>query len=63
MRERCDTYRADLRMRTAMTYATPIARSIPAERILGMLGGLFGLVALVVAGTRLCRRQAWNRRG
>ncbi|HXW03910.1 MAG TPA: ABC transporter permease [Vicinamibacterales bacterium] len=44
---------ADLRMRTAMTYATLIDRSIPAERILGMLGGLFGLVALVVAGIGL----------
>jgi predicted permease len=41
---------ADLRLRSATTYATVIGRSITAERIMGSLGGLFGLFALVVAG-------------
>ena len=45
-------YDADpaLQMRNAITYGTLIDRSIPAERILATLGGLFGLLALVVAG-------------
>ncbi|MPY87506.1 MAG: FtsX-like permease family protein [Luteitalea sp.] len=39
-----------LRVRTAMTYATVIDRSISAERLMATLGGLFGLLALIVAG-------------
>ena len=39
-----------LQMQDAVTYATLINRSIPAERILATLGGLFGALALVIAG-------------
>ena len=39
-----------LRVRTAMTYATLVNRSIAAERLLATLGGFFGLLALIVAG-------------
>jgi predicted permease len=39
-----------LQMQNAMPYATLIDRSIPAERILATLGGLFGALALVIAG-------------
>ena len=42
-----------LRARAVMPYATVIDRSIPAERLLAILGGLFGLLALVVAGVGL----------
>jgi len=38
-----------LRMRTAITYGTLIDRSLVKERILAMLAGLFGVLALVVA--------------
>jgi ABC-type antimicrobial peptide transport system permease subunit len=38
-----------LRLRTALTYATLIDRSIAPERIMATLGGLFGLLALIVA--------------
>lgn len=40
----------DLRVQGSTTYAAVIGRSIAAERIMGSLGGLFGLLALVVAG-------------
>jgi len=39
-----------LRVRTTMAYDTMIERSISTERIMATLGGLFGLLALVVAG-------------
>jgi ABC-type antimicrobial peptide transport system permease subunit len=39
-----------LQMHSAVPYATLIDRSIPAERILATLGGLFGALALVIAG-------------
>jgi predicted permease len=39
-----------LQMQDAVTYATLINRSLPAERILATLGGLFGALALVIAG-------------
>ena len=39
-----------LQMTDAVTYATLVDRSIPAERILATLGGVFGVLALVTAG-------------
>ena len=39
-----------LRVRTATTYAAVIDRSIGIERIMAMLGGFFGVLALLVAG-------------
>jgi ABC-type antimicrobial peptide transport system permease subunit len=39
-----------LRVRTATTYAAIIDRSIGVERIMAMLGGFFGVLALLVAG-------------
>ncbi len=39
-----------LQMTDAIPYATLIDRSIPAERILATLGGVFGVLALVIAG-------------
>jgi predicted permease len=39
-----------LRVRTAATYATFIQRSVAPERILATLGGLFGVLALLIAG-------------
>jgi ABC-type antimicrobial peptide transport system permease subunit len=39
-----------LRVRTAMHYATVIDRSIATERIMALLGGFFGVLALIVAG-------------
>jgi predicted permease len=39
-----------LRVRSAMTYATLVDRSIAIERIMAALGGLFGVLALVLAG-------------
>lgn len=44
--------RADpaLRVRTAVTYTTLVDRSIGTERIMATLAGLFGLLALIVAG-------------
>ena len=39
-----------LRVRAAMSYATVIDRSVATERTMATLGGLFGLLALVVAG-------------
>jgi predicted permease len=39
-----------LHVRTTATYDTMIARSISIERIMATLGGVFGLLALVVAG-------------
>lgn len=38
-----------LRLRTAVNYDTVIDRSIATERIMAALGGLFGLLALIVA--------------
>jgi ABC-type antimicrobial peptide transport system permease subunit len=38
-----------LRVRTTMAYDTMIERSVSTERIMATLGGLFGLLALVVA--------------
>jgi predicted permease len=38
-----------LRVRNTITYATQIDRSIVRERILGTLGGFFGILALLVA--------------
>jgi predicted permease len=40
----------DLRVRSVLPYSTLIEQSMPAERILATLGGLFGVLALVVAG-------------
>jgi predicted permease len=42
-----------LHVRTTLTYATLIDRSIVTERIMAVLGGLFGLLALVVAAIGL----------
>jgi predicted permease len=42
-----------LRVRAATPYATLIDRSMPSERILALLGGLFGALALVIAGIGL----------
>jgi ABC-type antimicrobial peptide transport system permease subunit len=39
-----------LHVRTAVTYSTVIDRSLATERIMATLGGLFGLLALIVAG-------------
>jgi putative ABC transport system permease protein len=39
-----------LRLRTAAAYDTVIGRSIATERIMAVLGGVFGLLALIVAG-------------
>jgi putative ABC transport system permease protein len=39
-----------LSVRAVMPYATLIDRSMPAERILATLGGLFGVLALAIAG-------------
>jgi predicted permease len=39
-----------LRVQTAMPYATVINRGIATERVMATLGGLFGLLALIVAG-------------
>lgn len=39
-----------LRVRTATTYTTLIERSVATERIMATLGGLFGLLAIVIAG-------------
>jgi predicted permease len=39
-----------LRVSSAMPYSTLIERSMPAERILATLGGLFGVLAVVIAG-------------
>ena len=43
----------DLRLRTAASYATFVDRSISVERIMATLGGLFGLLALLIAGLGL----------
>lgn len=42
-----------LRLRTAVTYASIIEDQLAIERTLGTLGGLFGLLALVLAGLGL----------
>jgi ABC-type antimicrobial peptide transport system permease subunit len=42
-----------LRVRATLPYGTLIDRSMPAERILGTLGAVFGLLALLVAGVGL----------
>jgi ABC-type antimicrobial peptide transport system permease subunit len=42
-----------LYVRTTLTYATLIERSIATERIMATLGGLFGVLALVVAAIGL----------
>jgi ABC-type antimicrobial peptide transport system permease subunit len=39
-----------LRVRAAISYATVLDRSIATERIMATLGGLFGLLALLIAG-------------
>jgi predicted permease len=39
-----------LRVRSIMPYSTLVEQSIPAERILATIGGLFGVLALVIAG-------------
>ncbi|MCC7007667.1 MAG: ABC transporter permease [Acidobacteria bacterium] len=39
-----------LQVQRTLTYDTLIDRAIPAERILATLGGLFGVLALVIAG-------------
>jgi predicted permease len=39
-----------LRVRTAVSYDTVIDRTIATERIMAALGGLFGLLAVIVAG-------------
>jgi predicted permease len=43
----------DLRLRTAVSYATFVDRSISVERIMAALGGLFGILALLIAGLGL----------
>jgi predicted permease len=40
---------AGLRVRTATTYSTVIERSIATERIMATLGGVFGVLAIVIA--------------
>jgi predicted permease len=40
----------DLRMRNVTTYDAVIAQSISMERIMAMLGALFGILALLIAG-------------
>ena len=42
-----------LHVRTALTYATLVDRSIATERIMATLGGLFGVLALIVAAIGL----------
>jgi putative ABC transport system permease protein len=39
-----------LHVRATYTYATLVGRSLVTERIMAMLGGTFGLLALIVAG-------------
>ena len=39
-----------LRVRTAVSYATVIERSISTERVMATLGGAFGMLAIVIAG-------------
>jgi predicted permease len=42
-----------LHVRTTLTYATLVDRSIATERIMAILGGLFGVLALIVAAIGL----------
>jgi predicted permease len=42
-----------LHLRTTMSYADVIGRTLPAERILATLGGVLGVVAVLVAGIGL----------
>lgn len=53
-----------LRVRAVTNYGTLIDRSLPSERILGALGAVFGLLALIIAGIGLFALLAFqvNRR-
>jgi predicted permease len=49
-----------LRVREMVPYSTIIDRSVPAERILATLGGVFGVLALIVAGSGIFGLLAWQ---